>query len=85
MKPQDPVIPHDVILAICFGNSGVIRQRWDVTKGRVRRLLSSTGHKAKQVITACGTTRIQLGTENMENCNMPWKTISAQSMIVGIW
>lgn len=43
--PQDPITPHDVILAICFGNAGVVRHRWGVTKGRGRRWLSSRGHK----------------------------------------
>ena len=35
--PQYPIIPHDVVLAICFRKAGVVRQRMDVTKGRVRR------------------------------------------------
>lgn len=41
--PQDPINPHDVILAFCFGKAGVVRQRWDVSKG------------SEKVIILCGT------------------------------
>lgn len=63
MMPQDPIIPHTVMLAICFKNTGVVGEIQEVAKGKVRRLLSSAGQKEQQVIIACRTTRIWLDAE----------------------
>lgn len=37
MMPQDPIIPHSVMLAICFKNTGVVGEIQEVAKGKVRR------------------------------------------------